>query len=89
MSDARQEHYEAVWAAKEGASDMASLLARLTENARTNLQIVQSATGGDQCSSSHGRDAFEVSAALVTALEPLMGALAQIEEDLNVYMSII
>lgn len=87
--DPRTEHMEAVWAAKEGVGEMAMLLARLVEDARTSMQAIEAATGGTECPSSNGLDAFMASKAVVDALEPLQPVMAHIEECLSYYGGLI
>lgn len=85
MSDFREEHMGAVYAAKQGMGELQGVIANLTALHEGNLGLIASATGGMACRSEAGRNAFEFAAALNEQIGNLFRSTEIIVGELDRY----
>lgn len=85
MTDFHAEHEQAVWVSHELMVHVQESLMEAKEKAETAVGAVAQATGGNNCRSEAGRNAFEISATLADFIDELHRKVDVIKGELERY----
>lgn len=81
----REEHMAEVYAAKNAIGEAQDALANLIDKSEYAVTMTAAATGGHDCNSEAGQNAFGFVAGLEQTLEELAGRLAKATAELDRY----